>query len=71
MQRVGTTLEGKFSPSVCCMWRDFLSVVVSVFTLIYFGFSGSLFFVELAKTAGLGVSSVFLCSHRILESDVS
>jgi hypothetical protein len=56
---------------VCCMWRDFLSVVVSVFTLIYFGFSGSLFFVELAKTAGVGVSSVFLCSHRILESDVS
>ncbi len=29
------------------------------------------FFAELAKTAGVGVSSVFLCSHRILERDVS
>jgi hypothetical protein len=43
MQRVGTTVEGKFSFSVCCMWSDLLSVVVCVFALIYFGFSGSLF----------------------------
>lgn len=71
MQRVGTTLDRKFSASVCCMWSDVLSVVVCVFTLIYFGFSGTFFFVELAKTAGVGVCSMFLCSHRIMGRDVS